>query len=94
MIIVSGIIMLSPGQRGAFLALTHEVISVAREARGCRSFVVVADPIEPNVVVVYEEWDTESDLLRFRGEGPSPDIKSMIIKADVQLHHVASSKPA
>jgi hypothetical protein len=31
---------------------------------------VAADPIEPDRVNIYEEWESEEALLTFRGAGP------------------------
>lgn len=66
----------------------------ARSAPGCRDFVVAADPIEPNRVNVYEEWDSEAELEAFRGTGPGPELTKIIKRADVARHRVASSGPA
>ena len=62
-------------------------------ARGCRDFVVAADPIEPDRVNVYEEWESEEALLTFRGAGPDEGLTSSIVRADVARHVVASSGP-
>jgi hypothetical protein len=57
MLIVSGRIYVRPGARQAFLASSRAAVAQARGARGCRDFVVAADPIEIDRVNVYEEWD-------------------------------------
>ena len=94
MIIVSGRIYVAPGQRDAFLSSSHASVLEARQAPGCRDFVVAADPIEADRVNVYEEWDTETELESFRGIGPGADLTAAIVRADVSRHHVASSGPA
>ena len=94
MIIVSGRIYVSSGRRDAFLASTHGAVVAARRAQGCRDFVVAADPIEPNRVNVYEEWDSETELEAFRGAGPGPELTQLIKRAEVARHRVASSGPA
>ncbi len=94
MIIVSGRIYVTPGQRDAFLASSQNAVAAARRAPGCKDFVVAADPIEPNRVNVYEEWDSESELEAFRGGGPGPELTKVIQRAEVLRHHVASSGPA
>jgi quinol monooxygenase YgiN len=91
MIIVSGRIQVRPGTRGEFLRLSAEAIVQARATGGCRDFVVAADPIEPDRVNVYEEWESEEALQKFRGEGPGEDLSSMIVSADVGEHVVSSS---
>jgi quinol monooxygenase YgiN len=94
MIIVSGRIYVRPGARPQFLASSVEAVAQARDFAGCRDFVVAADPIEPDRLNVYEEWETEEALLAFRGAGPDDDLSSSIVRADVSRHIVSSSGPA
>jgi quinol monooxygenase YgiN len=82
-----------PERRDAFLAASREAIKLARRSDGCLDFVVAADPIEPDRVNVYEQWVSEASLAAFRGEGPSSDLASEILRADVPRHHVSSSGP-
>jgi quinol monooxygenase YgiN len=94
MIIVAGKIFVRPGSRDQFLLSSREAITKARSARGCRDFIVAADPLEPERVNVYEEWESEADLLAFRGEGPEDELVSVITGADVRRHNVSASGPA
>jgi quinol monooxygenase YgiN len=94
MIIVSGRIYVSPGRRNGFLVSAREAVVEARRAQGCRDFVVAADPIDPDRVNVYEEWDSASQLEAFRGAGPGPQLTAVIVRAQVFRHQVASSGPA
>jgi quinol monooxygenase YgiN len=94
MIIVSGRIYVRPGRRDAFLAASMEAVVAARRSSGCLEFVVAADPIEPDRVNVYEQWESETELEAFRGEGPGPDLASDIVNADVSRHQISSSSPA
>jgi quinol monooxygenase YgiN len=91
MIIVAGRIHVSPGRREEFLAASREAVLAARHAPGCRDFVVAADPIEPDRVNVYEEWDSATELEAFRGAGPGPQLAAAIVRVQVQRHHVVSS---
>lgn len=94
MIIVSGKIYVRPGARQDFLSSSAEAVAQARGFAGCRDFVVAADPIEPDRVNVYEEWESEEALLAFRGDGPEQDLASSILRADVSKHVVSSTGPA
>jgi quinol monooxygenase YgiN len=94
MIIVSGKIYVRPGARPGFVQSSAEAVALARRAPGCRDFVVAADPLEPDRVNVYEEWESEEALLAFRGAGPDPGVASSIVRAEVSRHVVASSGPA
>jgi quinol monooxygenase YgiN len=91
MIIVSGRIYVTPGRRDSFVATSRDAVVEARRAPGCLDFVVAADPVEPDRVNVYEQWETEAELEAFRGEGPDSDLGSDIVSADVSRHEVSSS---
>ena len=67
MLIVSGKLYLKAGAMKEFLASSNEAVALARSAPGCRDFVVAPDPIEPDRVNVYEEWESEKSLLDFIG---------------------------
>ena len=88
MLIISGTIQLKDGKGEAFLDASRDAMLQARSAKGCRQFVVAADPIEPNVAIVYEEWDSEAELLAFRGAGPSSDMRTLIASATVKRHEI------
>lgn len=94
MIIVSGRIYVRAGTREDFLVSSREAILQARQAPGCHDFIVAADPIEPNRVNVYEQWDTEEQLLAFRGNGLDDSLTSVIEHATVHRHQISSSGPA
>ncbi len=94
MIIVSGKLYLRPDTKEPFLAASATAVAQARNAPGCRDFVVAADPLEPDRVNVYEEWETEHDLLKFRDQGPDEDNWSSVVRASVLRHEVSSSGPA
>jgi quinol monooxygenase YgiN len=94
MLIVSGRLYLKPGAMKEFLASSREAVASARSAVGCRDFVVAADPIEPDRVNVYEEWESEKALLDFRGSGPDSDMWSAIVRAEVFRHVISSTGPA
>ena len=94
MIIVSGKIYVDAAQRDTFIARSREPMALARAAPGCLDFVVAADPLEPDRVNVYEQWESEAQLEAFRGSGPDDDLGSMIIRADVARHRIATSGPA
>jgi quinol monooxygenase YgiN len=94
MILVSGRIYVAHGQREVFLFASHESMIAARHAPGCRDFVVAADPIEPDRVNVYEEWDSADQLEAFRGEGPGGELVKLIARAEVRRYVIASSGAA
>lgn len=90
MIIVSGRIALKSGSRDEFLEKSRDAMVQARGTTGCRDFVVAADPLDPNRVNVYEEWESEQALHAFREAGPGDDLGTLILEADVSTHRVDS----
>ena len=94
MIIVSGKIYVRPGAREDFLTRSAAAVMQARQTNGCFDFVVAGDPVESDRVNVYEEWESEEALLRFRGDGPGEDLSSSIVRAKVARHVIASTGPA
>jgi quinol monooxygenase YgiN len=83
-LIIAGSLFLDPGHRSDFLAANAAVVGQAREADGCLDFVQAADPLDPTRINVFERWDTEEQLLAFRGAGQpesdSPPIQSAAVK--------------
>ena len=94
MLIVSGRIVLREGKREEFLNASRDAMMQARKAKGCRQFVIAADPIDADVANVYEEWESENDLLTFRSGGPSADMRAAIASADVKRHEISRSTTA
>ena len=94
MLIVSGKIFVRSSTRDSFLESCADAIRQARKAPGCQDFVVAADPLEPDRVNVYEAWDSEEELLAFRDSGTDESLQSVIVKADVGRHEIASSGSA
>jgi len=93
MIIVSGKIYVRQEAREEFLTRSATAVLQARQTNGCLDFIVAADTVELDRVNVYEEWESEEALLRFRGDGPGEDLSSFIVRAKVARHRVASSGP-
>ncbi|MGH9206415.1 MAG: putative quinol monooxygenase, partial [Acidimicrobiales bacterium] len=80
--------------REQFLGASSQAMVKARSAPGCRDFIVAADPIDPDRVNVYEEWETDSQLETFRSGGPTQALTEHIVAADVFRYRIASSGPA
>jgi len=83
-LIIAGNLFVDPADRAAFLVANGDVVERAREATGCHEFVQAADPIDPSRINIFERWDSEDNLLAFRGEGEpaadSPAIRSGNVK--------------
>ncbi|NGM16101.1 antibiotic biosynthesis monooxygenase [Verrucosispora sp. WMMA2044] len=84
MLIVAGTLQVEPAGRDDYLATCAEIVRQAREAPGCLDFAISADLIEPGRINVYERWESEEQLLDFRGSGPEPEQQVAIVEAEVQ----------
>ena len=94
MIIISGRLYVAADARDDYVAGCRSVIEQARAASGCLDFVLSADPIEPDRINVYEQWESEAELEQFRGSGPDQEQAALIRDAHVSRHQISSSGPA
>ena len=93
MLIVSGRLYIQQGRREDYLKLSLEAVALARQAPGCKDFVVAADPLVADRVNVYEEWESEKQLLAFRSAGSTSSMFPLVERFYVSRHVVASSGP-
>ena len=91
MIIVAGSITVDAADRAAYLEGCRDVIEQARSAPGCVDFHLSADPLEPDRINVYEQWESVEAVEAFRGSGPSAEQAATIKSAAVFQHEVAST---
>lgn len=91
MIIVSGSLYVDEADRDSYLDACREVILAARASDGCVDFHLSADPIEPDRINVYEQWESVGAVEAFRGSGPSAEQAAAIRGARVLQHEVRSS---
>jgi quinol monooxygenase YgiN len=90
MIIVAGKLYVDDHVRDAYVADCRTVVEQARSAPGCLDFTVAADPLEPGRVNVYEVWESDEDVERFRGSGPSDEQQAEIRDASVARYRISS----
>jgi quinol monooxygenase YgiN len=69
MIIVAGTLHLDAQDRDRYLAAVAGVAPLARVAPGCLDFVQAADPIDPERINIFERWESDAYLERFRASG-------------------------
>ena len=62
MIIVQGVFRVAAENREQYLAESLETQRISRGEQGCIEYVLAADPLEADRVVLSERWDTRSDL--------------------------------
>lgn len=89
MIIIAGALYLDPDDRDRYLAAVADVAPRARQAPGCLDFVQAPDTIEPDRINIFEMWESDSAVARFRDSGgPQPEVPPLR-GADVQKYRVA-----
>ncbi|MEV0586544.1 antibiotic biosynthesis monooxygenase family protein [Nonomuraea sp. NPDC050310] len=89
MIIIAGTLDVDAEARDAYLAACVEVVEQARRAPGCLDFSVSADLVEAGRINVYERWESDEDLERFRGEGPEAEQVAEIRGAEVSKYRIS-----
>jgi quinol monooxygenase YgiN len=71
MLIVAGSLIVDPRERDAYLDGCVGVVEAARQAPGCLDFALSPDLLDAARINVFERWESEADLERFRGAGPA-----------------------
>ena len=89
MFIIAGTLYVDPAGRDAYLASCTETVRQARSAPGCVDFAVSADLVEPGRINVYERWESEEQLLAFRGSGPTEEQTVAILGAEVHRYLIS-----
>ncbi|MET8092050.1 antibiotic biosynthesis monooxygenase family protein [Micromonospora sp. NPDC005220] len=75
MLIIAGTLHVDPSDRDRYLSGVAEVTRLARAAPGCLDFNQSADQLDPTRINVYERWESDDHLHRFRnGDGPSLEL--------------------
>lgn len=88
MLIVSGRIHVS--DRREYLRDCVAVVEAARSSPGCLDFSLSPDLVEDDRINVYERWESDEDLERFRASGPSSDQQAEITDADVRKYRISA----
>lgn len=93
MIIVAGWLRVAAAERERYLAAVADVARLARAAPGCLDFTQAADPLDAERITVYERWESDEDLLRFRSSGdpdaPEPDLPA-VLSAEVRKYRISA----
>lgn len=62
MIVVQGVFRVAAEDREQYLADSVETQQISRAEAGCVEYVLAADPVEPDRVVLSERWESRADL--------------------------------
>jgi quinol monooxygenase YgiN len=89
-LIIAGTLHLDSTDRERYLAAVADVARQARSAPGCLDFVQAPDLIDPGRINIYERWESDEHLHRFRTAG-GPDLDVPPIRsADVVKYRIAA----
>ena len=102
MVIVQGVFRVNPNERERFLAQSADNMVASRADRGCLEYVLAADPLDPERVILSERWESTEDLNQHgkavaarrkeaqaagHASGPAP------LSTEITVYEVASSRP-
>jgi len=90
MLFVAERIHVEPTERDAYVAACVTVCEQARAVDGCLDFSITADTIEADRINVLERWESDKELLAFRGDGPEPGSLPEISSAEVTTYRISS----
>jgi quinol monooxygenase YgiN len=81
-----------PSDRDRYLAAVVDVARLARAAPGCLDFVQAADQLDPTRINVYERWESDDHLHRFRtAGGPALELPPLQ-NANVRKYRISSDE--
>ncbi len=62
MVIVGGAVRIDPATREAWMDHAEAMIAASRAEDGCRTYAFAFDVLDPNLVRIYEEWESRAHL--------------------------------
>ena len=97
MLILAGLFEVDPEQREAFVAGRHDSMAASRAEDGCLDYVLSADPLESDRVVLFERWESQAaldaHLARIR-TAPPPAAGSVAPRSvTITVYDIAGSRP-
>ena len=92
MVIVTGHLVVEPGERETYLLGCRAVVEQARGAAGCLDFAISADLIDPGRINILERWESPEAVAAFRGDGPSDEQGAAMLSASVAEYDVAAER--
>lgn len=81
-----------PEAHAAYLEGCRTVIEAARKAPGNLDFALSADLLDASRINVYERWESDEQLLEFRGSGPDGEQTAEILDATVAKYRISATE--
>lgn len=92
MLIIAGRLEVDAADRDTYVTDCRAVVEQARAAPGCLDFALTADPIDQSRINVYERWESDELLERFRGSGPPDELSHRILGAEVRKYRISATE--
>jgi quinol monooxygenase YgiN len=99
MVIVGGWFEVDPSDRDAFVAGRVDGMRRSRAEPGCIEYVLAPDPVDPGRVVLFERWESQSDLdahlagARKRAAEPSEGPSIAPRSVTIRVYDVTGERP-
>lgn len=91
MLIIAGALYVAAADRDRYLAAAAEIDRMARAAPGCLDFAQTPDSLDAERINVYERWESDEALHRFRTSGgPEPEQLPELRSADVRKYRISA----
>jgi quinol monooxygenase YgiN len=96
-VIVQGAFTLDPNDRDRFVEACVESMRASRQEEGCLEYVMAADPLDPERVVLSERWASmdhlQQHLAQQRSGGRNLDARPAPRGVEIGLYEVTASRP-
>jgi quinol monooxygenase YgiN len=96
-VIVQGTFSVDPAERDRFVETSMEAMRSSRQEEGCLEYVMAADPLDPERVVLSERWESmdhlQQHLAQQRNATRGVDARPVPRSVEITLFEVATSRP-
>lgn len=95
-VIVQGAFSIDPNERDRFVETSTQGMRLSREEEGCLEYVIAADPLDPERVILSERWESVDHLnqhLARQKDTARPADRPIPRSADITFYEVVSTRP-
>jgi quinol monooxygenase YgiN len=96
MIIIAGALWVAPEHRADYLDRDAAVVAHARTIPGCHDFALSPDAIDAGRINVFERWDDDETLRRFRagdlGGATDRSAQPPVLAAEVSKFRISATE--
>jgi quinol monooxygenase YgiN len=95
-VIVQGVFSVDPNERDRFVEASVEAMRSSRQEQGCLEYVMAADPLDPERVVLSERWESmdhlQQHLARQKDAPRGSDARPAPRDVEITVFEVATSR--